>query len=204
MQSARSTKSGRGFHPGGHYPRQAALGLWQALLPGFVHVDLDDFPHIDHRHDIRSLPMFRDNSAGLVYVCHALEYFDRVEVKEVLKEWRRVLAPGGTLRVAVPDFEALSLVYQKYRDLGKILGPLFGRIAVSTPGGPATAYHRTTYDFDWLAAVLRDAGFENPRRWDWRKVEHGDVDDFSQAYIPHMDKDHGQLISLNVEADKPR
>jgi SAM-dependent methyltransferase len=204
MPGARSTTSAAAPTPTGRELAKLHLGCGKRYIPGFVHVDLDDFPHIDHRHDIRSLPMFRDNSASLIYVCHALEYFDRVEVMDVLSEWRRVLAPRGILRVAVPDFEALALAYQKYRDLNRIIGPLFGRIAVSTPSGPATAYHRTTYDFDSLATVLRDARFENPRRWDWRKVEHGNVDDFSQAYIPHMDKDHGQLISLNVEADKAR
>jgi hypothetical protein len=27
-------------------------------------------------------------------------------------------------------------------------------------------------------------------------------DDYSQAYIPHMDKEGGRLISLNLEAEK--
>ena len=31
---------------------------------------------------------------------------------------------------------------------------------------------------------------------------HIDYDDYSQAYYPHMDKDNGILISLNVEAIK--
>ena len=29
-----------------------------------------------------------------------------------------------------------------------------------------------------------------------------DYDDYSQAYIPHMDKERGILISLNVEATR--
>ncbi|GAG94071.1 unnamed protein product, partial [marine sediment metagenome] len=31
---------------------------------------------------------------------------------------------------------------------------------------------------------------------------HKGYDDCSQSYIPHMDKEHGLLISLNVEAEK--
>ena len=50
--------------------------------------------------------------------------------------------------------------------------------------------------------VLVSAGFRNLRQYDWRETSHGDVDDFSQAYIPHLDKEHGRLISLNVEATK--
>ena len=58
------------------------------------------------------------------------------------------------------------------------------------------------YDFDSLARLLITVGFENPRRYDWRQTEHKDYDDYSQAYYPHMDKEHGLLISLNVEATK--
>ena len=34
------------------------------------------------------------------------------------------------------------------------------------------------------------------------RLKHSDIDDYSQAYIPHMDKDNGTLMSLNVEAIK--
>jgi predicted SAM-dependent methyltransferase len=176
------------------------LGCDKRFIPGFVHIDLADYPHIDHRHDIRTLPMIADNSAELIYVCHALEYFDRIEVLEVLREWRRVLRPGGVLRVAVPDFAALVQVYQKYGELGKIIGPLFGRWPI--PGGGLTIYHRTVYDFASLQAVLESAGFTGVRRYDWRQTLHQDYDDYSQAYVPHMDKERGILISLNVEATK--
>jgi len=179
------------------------LGCGRRYIPGFIHVDLDDFPHVDYRHDVRTLPEYGDDAVGLIYACHVLEYFDRVEVLEVLREWRRVLAPGGTLRVAVPDFAALVEVYRKYGELGRVVGPLYGRISVRTPQGPAVAYHRTTYDFESLDAVLREAGFENARRYDWRATEHSQIDDFTQAYMPHMNKDHGLLIGLNVDADKP-
>lgn len=165
-------------------------------------MDLADYPHIDHRSDIRHLPMFPDASADLLYSCHALEYFDRVEALEVLREWRRVLKPGGVLRLAVPDFEALVQVYRKYGDLNKVHGPLYGRIDISTPSGPSRLYHRTTYDFEALRSLLESVGYRSVRRYDWRKTIHKDYDDFSQAYVPHMDKDHGILISLNVEATK--
>jgi predicted SAM-dependent methyltransferase len=178
------------------------LGCDKRFIPGFVHIDLADFPHIDHKHDIRSLPMIADGSVDLIYVCHALEYFDRVEVLDVLREWLRVLRPGGILRVAVPDFEAMTLVYQKYGDLGLVLGPLFGRWQIKSSSEPAFIYHRTTYDFQSLQGVLESAGFGEVRRYNWRDTIHRDYDDYSQAYIPHMDKDHGILISLNVEATK--
>ena len=86
------------------------LGCGKRYIPGFVHVDQDDFPHIDHRSRIDQLPMFANGSAELIYCCHAFEYFDRQEAPAVLAEWHRILAPGGILRLAVPDIEALITV----------------------------------------------------------------------------------------------
>ena len=63
-------------------------------------------------------------------------------------------------------------------------------------------YHRTVYDFETLRSTLQSAGFREVRRYDWRDTVHKDFDDYSQAYIPHMDKEAGRLISLNVEAVK--
>lgn len=51
-------------------------------------------------------------------------------------------------------------------------------------------------------STLETAGFKNIHRYDWRETIHKDYGDFSRAYIPPMDKEHGILISLNVEAEK--
>jgi len=183
-------------------PVNVHLGCGQRVLPGFINVDLADFDHIDHRHDIADLPFFDDGSVDLIYASHCLEYFDRTEVVAVLAEWRRVLKVGGTLRLGVPDFEAMAAVYGETGDLGLILGPLYGRMTSGAADDPLVIYHKTVYDLGSLSGVLATAGFENTRRFDWRETIHKDHDDHSQAYIPHMDKQNGRLISLNVETDK--
>ena len=52
--------------------------------------------------------------------------------------------------------------------------------------------------------VLNEVGFKNIKSWDWQEFfkEQKDFDDHSQAYYPHMDKENGILISLNIEAIK--
>ena len=179
---------------------QLHLGCGKRYIPGFIHIDLADFPHIDHKTDVSDLSMFEDKSVDLIYTCHVLEYFDRIQVKDVLKEWRRVLKPKGILRIAVPDFEAMVKVYQQYGDLSLIIGPLYGRWEIE--GTQKVVYHHTVYDFESLKKVLESAGFVNIHRYDWRETIHKDYDDYSQAYIPHMDKENGLLISLNIEAEK--
>jgi len=179
------------------------LGCWKRYIPGFVHIDLVDLPHIDYQHSVDRLPMFQDDSVELIYASHVLEYFDREQAIAVLAEWRRVLKPGGILRLAVPDFPALLKVYQMTGHLNDILGPLYGRMVVEIGSGPQQViYHKTVYDFNSLKELLEQNGFADVRRYDWRQTVHKDYDDYSQAYFPHMDKEHGLLISLNVEGLK--
>lgn len=179
------------------------LGCWHRVIPGFVHVDLCDMPHIDHKSNIDHLPFFPDGSVNLIYCSHALEYFDRDQARDVLKEWYRVLEPDGLIRLAVSDFESLIKVYKTSCELARVLGPLYGKMDIVTPGGHVTLYHKTIYDEASLSSLLQQCGFVMPERWDWRTTEHAGVDDHSQAYFPHMQKDTGILVSLNLQARKP-
>ncbi|WP_296509640.1 methyltransferase domain-containing protein [Rhodoferax sp.] len=173
------------------------LGCGKRFIKGFVHIDAVDFPHVDHVAAIDNLSFLPDNSVELIYNCHVLEHFKRRDVRQVLAEWMRVLKPGGVLRISVPDFEALCSVYQKEKKLDLVVGALFGRQDY------LYNIHYNVFDYASLSRDLLATGFVNVRKYDWRTTEHADVDDYSQAYIPHMDKENGLLISLNVECTKP-
>lgn len=181
---------------------QLHLGCWHRHIPGFIHIDLCDMPHIDYKRSIDDLSIFSDNSIDLIYSSHSFEYFDRIKGIEVLKEWHRVLKPKGILRIAVPDFDQLVTLYNRTGDIEKILGPLYGRMEIKTKNSEQILYHKTTYNFKSLKSILEICGFTNVTRYDWRNTIHKDFDDHSQAYYPHMDKEHGLLLSLNVEAIK--
>ncbi len=172
------------------------LGCGKRFIPGYVHVDAVDFPHVQVKHAVDHLDMIGPGEAEVVYACHVLEHFMPAEVHRVLLEWKRVLVPGGTLRLAVPDFNALVTLYNGTGDLSLVRGPLFGRQDY------LYNFHYGVFDFVTLERELRGAGFTNVRRYDRWATEHADVDDFSAAYYPHMDRD-GLLLSLNVEATKP-
>jgi len=173
------------------------IGCGKRYIPGFVHVDQVQFPHVDYVQDIRDLSNFADGSAEMIYACQVIEYFDREEVLSVLAEWRRVLTTGGVLRLSVPNFEVIARLYTAGLALEWFLGTLYGKIG---DGKGGHVYHRTTYDEASLTAVLERAGFASIERWDWRETEHRDVDDFSQAYFPHMEKERGVLWNLNMQA----
>ncbi len=174
------------------------LGCGKRHIPGYVHIDAIDYPHVDHVSTIDRLSFIPDSSVDVIYNCHVLEHFKRNDVLAVLKEWQRTLKQGGILRVSVPDFGAISEVYQNTKDISLVIGPLFGRQDY------LYNIHYNTFDFDSLSKILIEAGFENVQRFDWRDTEHAAIDDFSQAYIPHMDKENGVLISLNIECTKAK
>jgi hypothetical protein len=100
------------------------------------------------------------------------------------------------LRLAVPDFEAVSTRYQRSRQLGELIGLVCG--------GQRNQYdfHKMVFDEKLLRERLLEVGFASVSRYDWRNTEHAWLDDYSQAYLPHMEKQTGQLMSLNLEAVK--
>ena len=51
---------------------------------------------------------YSNDSILKIYTSHLLEHLELKEVLPALKEWNRVLQPGGELIVAVPDMQWIS------------------------------------------------------------------------------------------------
>ena len=163
----------------------------------WIHIDGDSYDHINSN-DI-FLSSFNKNSAEIIYSSHFIEYFDRDEVEKILIQWRKVLKKNGILRLAVPNFEACAELYTKgLYPLDSFLGPLYGKMKMAEK----FIYHKTVFDFDSIKKILKKIGMKKICLYDWRKTAHSKFDDHSQAYLPHMDKTNGTLISLNVECVK--
>lgn len=67
-----------------------------------VAFDQSDLPEVTHRGDARALP-FTDAEFDWVWSSHCLEDIEDTEV--VLREWLRVLKPGGKIGLYVPHLE---------------------------------------------------------------------------------------------------
>ena len=172
------------------------LGCGPRHIAGWYHVDALPLAHVDHVGPVDDLAWIPDGAVGIIYASHVLEHFGRHAYMNVLREWRRVLRPGGVLRVAVPDFGAAARLYASDA-LPRGIEDVRGLMS----GGQKDEYdfHFNVFDEASLTVALSDAGFASVRRWDWRTTEHAHIDDFSQAYLPHMDKVNGTLVSLNLE-----
>ena len=174
------------------------LGCGDIHLSGYVNVDIVTDAAADVIADLRVLPLAL-STAAQVYSCAVLEHFGRNQWKDVLKHWFDVLEPGGLLRISTNDFDAARQRYAEEENLEELLGLLIG--------GQKTEYdwHGMIFDFPTLSAGLEEAGFVDVRCYDWCRTFVGreGIDDYSQAYLPHMDKENGRLMMLNVEANRP-
>jgi predicted SAM-dependent methyltransferase len=172
----------RKLHIGGREKRPG----WEILniLPG---------PDVDHVGDAVDLARFEDATFDAVYGSHVLEHFDYKDgLLAALKEWLRVLKPGGVLHLSVPDLDILAhLLLQRHkldvRQRFEVMRMIFGGHM------DAHDYHLVGLNQDFLALYLSQAGFEGVQR----VQRHGLFKDTSDMVVA------GTPISLNINAHKP-
>jgi predicted SAM-dependent methyltransferase len=149
-------------------------------------------PAVDHVGDATDLGRFADATFAAVYASHVLEHLDFAHaLQPALREWHRVLVPGGTLYVAVPDLEVLARLFLAD---GLSLNDRFGVVKMIFGAHvDAHDYHQVGFDLPILAYFLRGAGFADIER----VADFGLFDDTSRLAFG------GVPISLNVVARKP-
>ena len=172
-------------------PVKIHLGCGTKRLPGFMHVDARAEVKPDYVADVRDLACFNDDSADLIYFCHGLEHLPFRAVGGALKEWGRVLRPGGELRLAMPDFETAARAYSD----GVSLRPL--RYVLMGGQGYEENFHYSTWDLDTLKTALEMAGYTDVARYDARTWLPDSYSDWSIGKIAAI---AGYDISLNVRA----
>jgi predicted SAM-dependent methyltransferase len=173
------------------------LGPGKTYLPGWVNVDIFSNVKADIYSSALALP-YSPESFDLIYASHILEHFNRHMIFAALTHWRHLLKFGGILRLAVPDFTSVVERYNETSDLEEVLGLLYGGQESYLNN------HCTIFNSRTLRKYLVTVGFRHNviRTWDWKDTEHAEYDDYSQAYLPHMDKQSGRLMSLNMQAQK--
>lgn len=161
------------------------LGCGPRHLEGFVNVDLAgnwSGKEPDLSHDIREPLPFPDESAEEIHAYHVLEHMWRWEAEDALKDWQRVLRPGGLLVLEMPCLDKIFGIMQRCVTEGRPL-PL-----------------RMT-----LWGLYGDPNYRNEamcHRWCWSKAEiQAALSDMEcmvkapQTHIPERD--------MRIEAKKP-
>jgi SAM-dependent methyltransferase len=87
------------------------VGCGRTYHPAWVNIDLEPASADVLRFDVSAGIPFPDASFEACYCSHMLEHLARTEVTRVVSEMYRVLQPGGTIRVVVPDLQTLAQEY---------------------------------------------------------------------------------------------
>jgi len=133
------------------------LGSRDRTLAGYKNMDCNPHEGVDFVGDVADLSRFADNSIETIRASHILEHFPHVQTASVLKEWHRVLIPGGILEVAVPDFK-------RAMDLARDgLNPWVERWLMGDQIYK-TAFHYAIFDHEKIRTCLISAGFREASR----------------------------------------
>jgi len=186
------------------------LGCYSKKLPGFINVDIRDEANPDVIDDAFKLSSFEKYAGNIdiIYCSHMLEHLNARDAMAALKRWYYLLRDGGTLRLAVPDMEAVFAHYFYWKDFRVLKSALWGSQKHNFD------YHKAGWVFDTLKEDLLSVGFNEVKKWSPELTyPHNYIDDYSQAYYPDGAKKTvlangktvdlgGKLMSLNVEGYK--
>jgi predicted SAM-dependent methyltransferase len=150
------------------------IGCGSNIDRDFINVDYLWMPGIDICMNVvnRNLPIRSETVRG-IFTEHCLEHLPYNRIPHVLKEFHRILTPGGTLRIVVPDGELYCELYVRYRQ---------GESDIKLPfqGGYRTAMERINglfrnhghlfiYDFETMKVNLEAAGFKSVIRTTYKQ-----------------------------------
>lgn len=161
--------------------------------PGWEVLDALPAPHVDHVRNATDLSIFSDDLFDQIYASHVVEHFDyQGELVATLREWLRVLKPGGSVLISVPDLDVLA---RMFADRSFLDAPERFQIMRMMFGGHLNPfdYHVVGLNEEFLGGFLQGAGFTNIRRVEALNL----FNDTSTLRVK------GVLISLNMIADKP-
>lgn len=80
------------------------LGSGGKTIPGFINCDLFPQPGVDEIFSMDDIP-YADKTVDEISSEHALEHLPRLRSELAIREFSRVLKPGGKLSLKVPDLE---------------------------------------------------------------------------------------------------
>ena len=177
-------------------PKRLNWGCGAGGEPGWINSDIKEGPGIDISCDIaEGLPLATDSIDYAVSI-HALPEIPYPDLLPALRELRRVLRPGGVLRLSVPDLEKGIDAYRR-GDRGYFLVPdedmetLGGKLIVQLIW---YGYSRTLFVHEFLEELLVKAGFARVDQVEFRQTQ--------SRYPDIVGLDNREQESLFVEAVK--
>ena len=89
------------------------LGAGTRKIAGFINIDIED--GADLKLDLTQPLPWPDGSVQGIFSEHFIEHISQADAISLLRECRRVLAPGGVIRIATPDLNEMVQDYLQGR-----------------------------------------------------------------------------------------
>ena len=147
------------------------LGCGDKILDGYVNVDVAESragKRPDVLCDLRALTVFDENTVDEILSVHVVEHFWRWEVAGILKEWVRVLKPGGRMILECPNLKSACEAFLANPEVHAGPGAEGQRTMWVFYGDPGwrdpLMVHRWGYTPLSLAQVMHEAGLVNLRQ----------------------------------------
>jgi hypothetical protein len=157
--------------PAGSEQVRLNLGCGDKILPGYINVDVVASRagrEPDVICDLHDLTAFADDSADEIMAIHVVEHFWRWEVDAILKEWLRVLKPGGRMVLECPNLLAACRELLEHPDSAAGHDQSAQRTMWVFYGDPAwrdpLMTHRWGYTPASLGALMRAVGLHDIRQ----------------------------------------
>jgi len=182
--------------------RKLEIGPGAERIPGFETVNVVWGPNTDYVADASSSLPFKDNVFDLVYASHILEHTPWFDLEKILTEWIRILRPGGSIEIWVPDgYKLCKLLCDieegkerlEWQDGWRPLNPeddpykwVNGRILYGVRRD-YPSWHRAIITPKYLESLLIRLGLLNVQRLtpsDVRGVDHGWINLGYRGYKP--------------------
>jgi len=169
-------------------------------------------------HDLTKPLPLQANTISAIYASHVLEHLYHADAQRLLVECRRVLKPGGAIRLVVPDLRSMTVEYlgRKNGNSTSSNGELSAadrlneRLGYRSPAPPSGNLvfkfyaiwkdfhsHKWMYDSESLTRCLSLAGFHEVRE---KKFQESDIPGIEEV------EEAGRVLDgagVCVEAKKP-
>ncbi len=147
-------------------------GCGRITPQGWINADICYSPGVDIACDILAGLPLEDDSLDYVVSIHALPEISYADMEDVLWELRRVLRPGGVLRLGLPDMDRAIQAYLR-NDREYFLIP--DHVCETTAGKMIVQLmwygrSRTMFTSDFTEELLRRSGFRGVNRCEYLKT----------------------------------
>ena len=145
---------------------------------GYEHLDIKPYPHVEYVSDARKIAL-PDNSCSEIFSLNTIEHFWWFEQEALIKEWARIMEPGGKMLIYTVDFAVTIKDWANggwKKEVDSLQGPGYNWIhnsdvdrnmwlnyklfGTNCPGNA----HITAFTFELMKSLMEKAGLKNIKR----------------------------------------